>query len=162
MKKQKFKVTSLIVLTIFCIFAICTMTVLLTGAQVYESLADRSQEQFEQRTVARYITTRVRQSDVANELKVAEFGGQSALVFRELIEGNYYDTYVYCYNGYVRELFVSAEGSFGPEDGEKVLKVESLDFALDGTILKASVVLRNHTRQELVIHLRSAAEGDEL
>ena len=159
MRKIRFKVTNLIVLTVFCIFAVCTMAVLLTGAEVYGRLADRTQMQFDQRTAARYITTRVRQSDVAGDIRVEDFGGYSSLVFQEQIEGQLYETRIYCYEGYVRELFVSAEGVFLPEDGEKVLKAKDLEFVWDGNILTVYITLNDQKNQKIQLYLHSGKEG---
>ena len=162
MKKPKFKVTSLIVLTVFCLFAVCTMIVVLVGAQIYENMADRGRAQFEKRTVARYITTRVRQSDVAEGLRVEEFCGRNALAFREQIGGNDYKTFVYCYEGYIRELFAAEEGSFLPEDGEKILKAHEVKFEAEGNFLKVYITLEDRTEQELVLYLRSGETEDGL
>lgn len=160
MKNRRVKVTGIIVLMVFCIFAVCIMAVLFTGADVYGRLADSAGEQFDKRTAVRYLTTRVRQSDVAGDLWIEDFDGVSTLVFREEFEGEYYLTRVYCYEGYIRELFTSAEGIFLPRDGEKVLKAEGLDFTLEGELLTIELILADQTKQSLQLYLRSHRGGE--
>lgn len=158
MRENKSKITSLIVLMVFCIFAVCILAVLLTGAGVYKRLVDREQSQYANRTVARYVTTRLRQADLADAVRVEDFGGQSALIFQEEIEGSLYETCVYCYEGYVRELFTAAGGDFAPEDGEKVLEARQLSFDLEGSVLTVRFLIREGTQQELTLVLRSGKE----
>ncbi len=159
MKKKKTKITSLVVLLVFCIFAGCILLVLMTGADVYNRLVQREQTQFDQRTVAQYVTTRLRQGDLAGAVSVETFGGRSTLVIRETIAGNPYETRVYCYDGYVRELFSIADGDFEPVDGEKVLEAEALDFWLEQSVLRVRIVLCDGTEQELCLYLRSGEEA---
>lgn len=158
MEEKKSKITSLIVLLVFCIFAMCILLVLLTGAEVYKRLVERDQMQFDNRTVARYVTTRLRQSDRAGAVRVEDFKGQSALVFSEEIGGSFYETRVYCYDGYIRELFTTAGADFDPEDGEKILEAAKLEFCSEGTNVTVEITLRDGTEQELFLHLRSSEE----
>ncbi len=158
MKDKKRTVTSFIVLMVFCIFAICILAVLLTGANVYGQLTDKQQTQYEYRTLAQYVTTRLRQADRAGAVQVKEFQGQSALILQEEIEGELYQTQIYCYEGYVRELFTVAGGEFSPEDGEKVFPARQLKFGLEHPRLTVQIVLEDGTCQELVLYLRSGRE----
>lgn len=157
MKKEprKSKITDLMSLLVFGVFAVCVLAVLLTGADVYKGLVDRGAEDYDRRTAAQYITTRVRQADAAGSVSVEDFGGQSALVLREEINGKTYLTRVYCYDGFIRELFTAENGSFSPEDGEKLLEAEQLSFSLDGDLLSAQITLPGGTAQTISLYLRS-------
>ena len=128
MKENRSKITGFILLAIFCVFAVCALLVLWNGAGVYKRLVDRDKDQYNNRTVAGYVTTRVRQSDRAKSIRVEDFEGESALVFQEEIEGSIYETKVYSYGGYIRELFVAAGTKCTPADGEKVIAVRELLF----------------------------------
>ena len=115
-------VSALLLLAAFAVGILCT---LLYGASAYRQLTDRDEDAFQSRTAAQYLTNRVRQ---ASEAQVAEFGGASALVFPQSIEGEHYLTRIYCHDGWLMELFSDAEGEFSPEDGEKILPVSALSF----------------------------------
>ena len=119
MKQKKRKTDALVVLLLFGVFAACVLSVLLTGADAFHRLARRDQLSYDRRTVGQYLSTRVRQADRLGQVSVSSFEGLPALVFTEEIGGEEYETLVYCYDGYLRELFASAGGGFLPEDGEK-------------------------------------------
>ena len=60
MKEKRTKMTDLLALLVFAMFAVCVMAVLLTGAKVYRNVVDRGEAQFEARTAVQYVTTHVR------------------------------------------------------------------------------------------------------
>lgn len=160
MREKKTKITSFIVLTVFCVFAMCILLVLLSGTGVYKRLVEREQIQYDDRTVAGYITTRVRQSDMAGSLRVEEFGGESALVFQEEIEGCVYETRIYSHEGYIKELFAAADMECAPIDGEKIFEVKKITFAQEESLLKVNICLKDGSSQVLFLRLRSGEEYD--
>lgn len=140
MEKKESKITGLLALVVFALFALCVLGVVLTGAKTYESVVRRGDSAFQNRTIAQYLTTRVRQSDVAGGICLEDFGGENALVLRQKIDGEAYATRIYCHGGYLRELFTAETGSFSPEDGEKLLELEFLRFAWEEEGLAAYFV----------------------
>jgi len=131
MRKES-KLTDLLALMVLLVFSLCIVVVLLTGTQVYRRLLDKGEAGFVGRTGVRYITTRVRQ---ARGVAVEDFGGRTALVFPEEIDGERYRTLLYWYDGYVYELLCAEGASLTPEDGEKILESEALRFERQGELL---------------------------
>ena len=88
MKKSESKthIEGLLVLVLFCVFAICILSVLLTGAKAYGRLVDSQQVSYEKRTVPQYIATKIRQTDVSGAVSIGDFGGVEALELVELPE----------------------------------------------------------------------------
>lgn len=136
MKEKHTKITDLLALVVFAVFAVCMMTVLLYGAQSYRSLVHDNAARFETRTAAQYVTTRVHQ---AAEVQVEIFGGCDALVIPEEIGGARYVTRIYCHDGYIRELFSMGSAELPPEAGEKIIEAESLTAAVEENLLSVSV-----------------------
>lgn len=136
MKEKALKITDFLALTVFTVFAVCLLLVLLTGAGVYRNLVQTGQEHYADRTKAMYLTTRVRQSSA---ITVEDFGGCQALVSREEIDDETYLTRVYCYDGSLRELFSAENAALQPEDGEKILEAESASFSLEDGLLIAEI-----------------------
>lgn len=155
MKQRKAKITDLMALVVFAVFAMCILAVLLTGADVYKGLVSRGESSYAARTAAQYVTTRVRQTDRTEEISIEDFDGQDALVLREKIDETVYVTRVYCYDGYIRELFTPENGDFSPGDGEKVLEAEELSFELSEGMLTVKLLLRDGTERDLTLYLRS-------
>ncbi len=119
---RKHDLSSLLILLLFAVFAVCILAVLLTSADTYRRLSDRDQDSYGRRTAAQYITTKVRQADRQDAVSVRSFEGQTALVLAEEIDGERYETLIYYHDGYIRELFTSADAEMLPEDGEKILE----------------------------------------
>lgn len=155
MKQRESKTTGLLVLTVFTVFALCILMVLLTGARGYEALVRRGEKTYACRTAAQYLATRVRQSDTADGISVEDFGGQSALVLRQEIDGETYLTRIYCHDGFLRELFTTEKGSFSPEDGEKLTELTALSFEKTEAMLSARLLLAEGAEQQLHWYLRS-------
>lgn len=160
MKKRETRahIEGLLVLVLFGIFAVCILAVLLTGAGAYGRLVDRQQASYEERTVPQYIATKIRRADVAGAVSVGDFCGVEALELTELPDREYV-TRIYCYDGYLRELFSTATGSFEPDAGEKIMKAQQVDFALDETCLNVVVTGTDGNKTEVKLTLRSKKGG---
>lgn len=160
-RRRKGNMGGLMVLLLFTVFAVCVLSVLLTGAQSYRDLTARDQESYERRTAAQYLTTKVRQHDAAGMVFVGEFQTMSpdsqgdTLCLKEQIDGAIYYTCIYCHDGYVRELFAQPEIGFSPEDGEKILPAQSVAFCMEDGRLTAEVEHLNGQKDRIVLNLRS-------
>lgn len=156
----KTRITSLAALLMFAVFAVCVLFVLLTGAQVYQRLTQREQVSFEKRTAVQYITTRLRQGDIAGAVAVERFGQGDALVLTEEVGGTVYETRIYCWDGWLRELYAEAGAGLEPEDGERILEAEGF-YAAPGDTEKNSLLIYIDIpsgRQEMILHMRSGEE----
>ena len=160
MKKSESRthIEGLLVLVLFCVFAICILSVLLTGAETYGRLVDSQHASYEKRTVPQYIATKVRQTDVSQAVSIGDFGGVEALELVELPEKEYV-TRIYCYDGYLRELFSTVTGSFEPEAGEKILEAQQVDFLLNENCLRVTVTGTDGEKTEVKLTLRSNRGG---
>ena len=153
-KSQKHQIDGLIALVLFGVFAACVLSVLLTGANVYHKLTARDQEAYSRRTCAQYIATKVRQARSGRAVAVADFGGVDALSLTEEIEGDTYVTQVYCYDGWLRELFTAEGGEFLPEDGEQIIEAQAMDLALEDGLLTVDLTDGAGAETQLVLFLR--------
>lgn len=151
MKKNVSKITDLLALTVFAVFAVCVLTVLLYGADVYQKLVQRGEENFRLRTATQYVSTRVRQAD---EITVEDFEGCRALATYEKIDGAVYVTRVYCYDGFLRELFCAENAALSPEDGEKIIPAETMKICVENGLLTATI-----DGKQVILQLRSE-KGD--
>lgn len=149
--KSKHYIDGLLTLLLFGVFAVSILSVLLTGADVYRRLTRRDQDSYNSRTCAQYMAVKARQASGAGAVTVAAFGGCDALVLSQEIEGEVYLTRVYCYDGWLRELFSAREDRFSPEDGEKVLQLQGLELKLEDGLL--SVVMTQTNGSEATLFL---------
>lgn len=150
MKEKAYKITDLLSLTVLTVFALCALLVLLLGGRVYQNLAEAGEEIYRSRTVCQYLSTRVQQ---AGEVSVSDFGGGDALVIREEMGSRVYLTRIYCYDGWLRELYCAENAQLQPADGEKVLEAESLNLSLEDGMLELEI-----DGSSLLLQLRSPRE----
>lgn len=148
--KENRKITDLLALLVFGIFALCVAAVLLTGAKVYKNLTDQGNLAHDHRVAARYLTTRFHQ---AQQVQVEDFHGVQALALHEEIGGRTYLTRVYCYDGHIRELFAAGSAKLSPGDGEIVMAAESLTFEMVETVLSVEITHPDGTMQRLFLSL---------
>ena len=144
------KITQLLALLVFGLFALCVAAVLLTGAKTYQNLTQRATAANSQRVAVRYLTTRFRQ---APSVQVEDFCGLQALTAREEIGGKVYLTRVYCHEGAVRELFSGEHTQVAPEDGEIVLEAESLTFSQEDQLLTVEITHPDGNSQQVLLNL---------
>ena len=145
---------SVLVLLVFAIFTASVLLVLLTGADAVQKLNERDQGSYDRRTVVQYITTRIRQGDQRDMVEVREMEGRSVLTLKEQIEGVDYETFVYCYDGYLCELFVEAGLDMALEFGEWILPLQALNFEDEGTAIRANIVMEDGTERNVILMLR--------
>lgn len=137
-KTVKHQIDGLAALLLFAVFAVCVLIVLLTGARAYSRLTERDQSAFNQRTCMQYIAARVRQADSLGAVSAEDFNGVPALV---LGAGEEYVTRVYCYEGWLMELYSEAGADLAPEDGEQLMEASSLELSLKQTVNEGGLEL---------------------
>ncbi len=157
--ENKSHIEGLLVLVLFGVFSICILAVLLSGADFYERLVERQQNGYTERTVPQYIATKIRQADASGAVSVREFDGIPMLELVEMHGGEQYVTRIYCYDGYLRELFSGTTGNLQPGDGERILETEQVEFAQEGNFLKITVTGTDGETTELKLTLRSTKGG---
>ena len=158
---QKMDASSLAPLSPFTIFTLCVIFVLLTGAHIYETSVDRGQRSFNHRTVAHYLSNRVRQIDCNDAWFVGDFhetqpqAEGNTLFFRNVFQGEVYYTRIYCHDGYLYELSSIADGTFSPSDGERLLALSALHFCVEDGLLQIRYQHMDGDSGELLLWLRN-------
>ena len=154
MKQNKKALTAIAALLVFAVFAVGILGVLLGGAGVYRRLTKRNHDSYNSRTCVQYIATRIRQAPNAQSVKVASFGDGDALFIYDTIGTETYLTRVYCYNGWLMELFTADNNGFAPEDGEKLIPAKDLSLALTDGLVDVCLIDSNGESHQLQLKLR--------
>ena len=134
--RPKHHTDGLVTLLLFGVFAACVLSVLLTGAKVYRSITASNQREYGRRTCAQYIVTKLRQAPVGSQVDVSD----GAINLRETIDGEDYVTSIYCYDGWLWEIFTFDGWDFDPEDGEKLLEAQKMTPAIEDGLLTVDLV----------------------
>ena len=137
-------------------FAVSLLLVLALGVLQYREISGVLDEQYGPSTAQSYIAAKVRSHDHAGGVTLGTLDGCDALLLHEEVEGWDYVTYIYCYDNGLYELFCEAESELLPEDGERLLDLDSLSFDLADGLLRVTCT-DGGARYETCLALR--AEG---
>ena len=159
MKKKS--MSGVLVLLVFAVFTVSVLLVLLSGADTVKKLTQRDQNTYHHRTAVQYLTTKVRQSDQSGAVNVGETDGCSTLVLTEKIDGITYETRIYCYDGYLRELFCAKGAGLGATFGEEILPMDDFQVSFEDGFLSAVLCLPDGTKDHVVLQLRSLGGASE-
>jgi hypothetical protein len=156
------KIDTIFVLALFTIFAATTFIVVLIGARQYQVTADNMDYNYQVRTVSSYLEEKVRQNDTLGQIAIGSISGTEALVLSSTEGENTYHTYIYCYDGYLRELLIMEGASVGPESGQKIMELS--DFSVSN--VSANLLKVTFTNEEgtafpvyLSTHTSNSKEG---
>ena len=108
------------VLILTCIFGVTLLLSLLAGANVFRNVEARTEEIDAQRVGISYITAKLHGYDQNAMIKVAPYGDGDAVYLTEDMNGLAYDTILYVYDGYLRELLCVQGWDPGPESGQTI------------------------------------------
>ena len=99
----------LFTLTLFAVFAAASLIVVFIGAEVYSATISRSDTSFELNTTISFVTTKIRQHDSLDAVRIDYIEGVSALVLSQDFGDAIFETWIYQHDGVLRELFMNRE-----------------------------------------------------
>ena len=147
------------VLTLFLILSALSCMIIIRGSGVYEKLTENMERNYETRVSFSYVATKLRQSDRAGFIIADEIDGVPVLGVKEKYGDEWYVTYVYYYDGWIREIMLDYYGGetieFDLSDGDGIIKSRSFGFAFEGDRVILSLEKEDGRVQELGVTLRS-------
>lgn len=150
--RSSHSVNTVFVLLIFCLFAVCSLFLVLIGANSYHRVVSEMDSNNETRASLSYISNKVHAANGGN-VRIETLNGQKTLVIRSNENGREYNTYIYLYNGYLMELYTKADNGFTPGDGDKITPLTAFTMEKDGSELKLSVCGKNRRHLSLNLFL---------
>ena len=130
----------LFTLALFCVFAASALMVVIIGANVYRQTVDRMNGNYDSRTSLTYLTEKIRQNDAADAVKISSVGESPALVLSQWAGGQTYETWIYVYDGYLREVFAAQGVPVKPTDGQPIKEQQELLIEQEGPVLTLTAV----------------------
>lgn len=154
---KKHVIDTVFVICLMLLFLLSALTIIAIGASIYKKNVAQTNDNYAQRVSIAYVTEKVRQSDVSGSIFVRELFGQNVLVFQQEVNGDLYNTYIYCHEGYLMELFARDDlESFYPQTGQKILKINSfmIEKASDD-LLRATITEEDGQEETVYISIHS-------
>jgi hypothetical protein len=159
-KPRRHSIDTLFVFLLLLLFALFSLVLAGMGAAVYRSGVAHLNENYTSRTAIAYVSEKVRQHDESGAVFASDVEGIPALALRETTGSGSYLTYIYYYEGSLRELFVREETVPAAAMGSSL--VELSDFSVDFTsdvgksgdqaLLTVTAVSPDGTSMSLLIH----------
>lgn len=103
----------LFVLALFGVFAASALMLVTLGANVYRQTTANMADNFTERTAYSYLTEKLRQNDTCNAVSIGELEGVPALILTQQAGGEEFCTYLYLYEGYLKELSLRKDAFAG-------------------------------------------------
>lgn len=130
MKKAKHgqRIDAVFVLLIFSIFVISVLIVLVFGASIYQNVSEYMETDAYDRLVLSYISTRIKTSNDAGMIYIAEFYGENALMIDEVFGDREFQTIIYYHDGWLYELFSEKGLGLSRCSGTQLIRANSLEF----------------------------------
>lgn len=147
--KQNNFISAVAALCLLAVFGVMVLGLLLSGARVYNNLTARGSRDFDRRTCQQYLSTKLHQAQSPDSIHVTQFGSGDALFLYESYGNRRYVTRVYCHNGWLMELFTVDSQAFSPEDGEKILPLDTLKIQEDQGLLTLNLQMQE---ENIVLH----------
>ena len=154
----------LFVLTLFLLLSALSISVIIAGSTVYEKISENMDNNYDRRVTFSYLTTKIRQNDSMGSIYIEEKDGVDMIAIKEAdqISGDEYVTYIYYYDGYIRELYfeLGSDGKtvdFDFDWGNEIIKAERFEFNFndENDKIEMSLTDMNGKVQSTNVFLRS-------
>ncbi len=144
---------------VFCLiglFAVLATTLTLVGINAYRSVYEASAGNSEGQIALSYLRGKVRAYDGAGRVVVETMDGLDVLCLRETIDGEMYETRIYCADGGLREYFCAVGDAFDPSLGEGLTELRSLAMRFEEPwLIRADIIKMDGTPQTAYMALRA-------
>ena len=145
-------------IALFFVFAATALVVLLLSANVYEQIVHRSTHTFEQNTALAYLTEKIHQNDHGSNssIELTQFDGCEALAISQTFNDTMYTTYIYEFEGQLKELFIQNGVQATAQAGTTILTLHHLEMkAIDDDLLQFTCYCEDGSSDSIIIGLHS-------
>ena len=127
-KKRTHTLNYLFICGLFVFFCSISVLLITIGVKQYHSITKQALNNQNLRTVSSYLTEKFQQHDSADAISFTESNGISLISFVNTDKENPSITYIYVYDGYLREFRQHADSDFILEQGTPIAKLQDLEW----------------------------------
>lgn len=161
------KIDTVFVLGLFTMFAATAFLLVLLGIKQYNHTREVSAENYEMRTLCSYLQEKIRQNDSANSIDITilqDSDGEehAALTFFTTENDITFITYIYYYDGILRELVVTDNSVYSLSSGQSIMDIS--DFTpefISNDLLYVTITGSDGRESELYFTI-NASDGKEV
>lgn len=115
-------------IALFFVFAASSFSVLILATDVYASTTDRLGVNDENRTALSYISEKIRQNDSNGAINTVSIDDTDCLALSAVYNGIPCTTYIYVYDGILKELFINDGIPVSLKNGRDIMQISSLSI----------------------------------
>lgn len=142
------------------IFAIASITLVLTGIKAYRNVTQNGNNNTQKLLAISYLSNKIRAYDLTGSVKLETRNGTPMLCLVEEFDGDQYETRIFYYQGSICEQFMLAQDEFDPDLGERLTEVKSMEFEQTApNLLQMTVTLPDDSVHTLHMAMRSNQAG---
>lgn len=150
---------SFFILLLLCIFAFGSLFVVIFSIDAYQNISDKMNNNFKQITPLSYVASKVRQSDTSDSIKLEDKEGLTALVIKSEDNNEICETWIYNYDGYIYEIYISEGTEFSLSDGNAIFENNKIEFSIiNNNLLSIYIYNEDNISMNLTLALRSSFE----
>lgn len=139
-------------MTLFALFAVLSLLLVLYGARVYERVVARMDDGYAMRASLNYVANKLHASDNGKDVRLAELGGIDTLV---MPSDESYLVCVYFSDGKLMEQYVLDEDAFLPELGTVIEELSSFEIEPVEKGFRLTATTSEGSRRTLTVLMRT-------
>lgn len=142
---------------LFFVFAVTALIVILLATDIYKTTTEQAQVHDSSRTSLAYISEKIRQHDTKGSISLGTLDGQDSLILKTVIGDASYTTYIYEYEGMLKELFAKDGAKLSPAAGSDIMEIGGFSMeALTDSLFQFTITTEDGTESSVTIGVRSA------
>ena len=123
-QKQIYTIDMIFPLIFIVFFGFCAVSLVLSGAHIYQKTTDGLKQNYTVRTAAAYVQEKIREYSSSSQVEVLTENNRTVLALYEP-ENTGYVTYIYLYKGKLREFFTKKERGIEWESGQELVSADT-------------------------------------
>lgn len=156
------KIDMVFVMALLILFAATTFALVLIGAKHYRQVTNNMTTNHDNRTAASYLTEKIRQNDCEEAIALCTIQDTPALSFLTTEADVSYITYIYFYDGYLRELVVTESSVFSLSSGQPIVALGDIHFSMqNANLIRAEINDLQGNTQTIYIPLHAQAGKED-
>ena len=158
--QKRNRITDIFPILLFLVFTLSALGIVTFSVQIYRNIVERAEGRFDTETAAAYISEKFRNHDESGSIGISDFMGNEALAIDETIKDVPYITYIYVYDGYLRELFTEKDkvSECSAADGNEILPMAEMKTErLSDRLVKLMFTDTDGKQEETFLSLKSRA-----
>ena len=160
LKRQKSIVDVIFMITVFGVFMLSALFVVLFGAKIYKRTAHDMSVNFNSRTALAYVTEKVHQHDRRGGVDITIKDGKPVLKLTQYINSDEYCTYLYEHGGYLKELTAKGDIDLVKSAGKEILKISEFTAQKENDSLYRFIIADDEGNEtEFYVSLYSYSYG---